>query len=128
MDKKTLERGYRIRSKVLGRDYAARSLKSRSFSAPLHELVIQYGWGDVWSGKHLDLKTRSLLMIVMLTALNRPEQLAVHIGGALNNGATKGEILEALQHAAVVCGAPAALDAGRVADAFFAKLEKSKAK
>lgn len=124
MDKKTLERGYKMRSKVLGTDYAARSLKSRSFSAPLHELVIQYGWGDVWTGRHLDLKTRSLLMIVMLTALNRPEQLYVHLAGALNNGATKGEILEALQHAAVVCGAPAALDAGRVADKFFKKLEK----
>lgn len=126
MDKKTLERGYKMRSKVLGASYAAKSLKSRTFSAPLHELVIQYGWGDVWTGKHLDLKTRSLLMIVMLTALNRPEQLHAHIRGALNNGASKGDILEALLHAAVVCGAPAALDAGRVADEFFEKHEKSK--
>lgn len=120
MDKKTMARGLKLRRKVLGKKYAETSLAEGTFSRPLHDLVIQYGWGEAWAGKHLSLKTKSLLMISMLTALNRPRQIRPHIEGALNNGASKEEILELLFHAAIVCGAPAALDAGRVADEFFA--------
>lgn len=125
MDNDTLKRALELRRKVLGPDYADASLADNKFSGPLYELVIRYGWGEVWAGEHLTLKMRSLLMIAMLTALNRPRQIRPHLEGALNNGATAGEILEVLLHAAVVCGAPAALDAGHVAEEFFAERERS---
>ena len=116
-----LTRAKRLRQKVLGAKYAKGSLaQARIVSDPLHDLVIRYGWGEAWGGKHLPLKTRCLLMVTMLAALNRPNQLKVHIQGAINCGATSEEITEVLKHVAVVCGAPAALDAGAIADQVFA--------
>ncbi|MSP98532.1 MAG: 4-carboxymuconolactone decarboxylase [Betaproteobacteria bacterium] len=121
MKDEDLARGKRLRQKVLGSKYAEGSLAGvRLVSAQLHELVIRYGWGEAWEGEHLDLKTRSLLMVAMLAALDRPKQLKVHIQGAINNGSNSGEITELLRHVAVVCGAPAALDAGAIADDVFA--------
>ena len=121
MDKEVFERATKLRRQVLGPEYAETSQADKPFSRPLHDLVTQYGWGEAWGGKHLTLKTRSFLMLAMLTALNRPRQLRPHLQGAINNGATPEEILEVLFHAAVVCGAPAALDAAQVAEEFFAK-------
>jgi 4-carboxymuconolactone decarboxylase len=119
MDHEALERGLRLRRQVLGAAYADASLEERGVSAKLHRMVIQFGWGEAWSGEYLPLKTRSLLMVAMLTALGRPEQLRIHFQGALNNGATPDELMEVLMHAAVVCGAPAALDASKIAEEVF---------
>ncbi len=121
MNEPVLQRAKRLRQKVLGAHYAEGSLaKPRLVSDPLHDLVIRYGWGEAWEGEHLPLKTRSLIMVALLAALDRPNQLKVHIQGAINGGASSGEITELLKHVAVVCGAPAALDAGAIADQVFA--------
>ena len=86
------------------------------FSRPIQELVTEYCWGEVWTRPGLDRKTRSLLNLAMLTALNRMHELAVHVRGAVTNGATEEEIQEALLQAAIYCGVPAALESFRVAE------------
>ncbi len=112
-----LETGLDTRREVLGAEHVDRSLAQASaFARPLQELVTEYCWGAVWSRPGLDRRTRSLLNIVMLTALNRRHELEVHVRGALTNGATPEEIQEALLQAAIYCGVPAALEATRVAE------------
>jgi len=120
MDKAALERGLALRRQVTGAEYADHSLTHEGFGANIELLITAYGWGEAWSGQHLPLKVRSFLMIVMLAALNRPTQLRVHVQGALNNGATPAEIEDVLTHVAVVCGAPCALDAVKIARAVIA--------
>lgn len=111
------ERGLETRREVLGADYVDRALgQATEFTAPLQELITEYCWGAVWNREGLDRRTRSLLNLAMLTALNRQHELAGHVRGAVNNGCTEVEIREALLQAAVYCGLPAALDAFRVAD------------
>jgi 4-carboxymuconolactone decarboxylase len=111
------ERGLQARREVLGTDHVDRSLERvTEFSRPVQELVTEYCWGDIWTRPGIDRKTRSLLNIAMLTALNRMHELAVHVRGALTNGATEEEIQEALLQTAVYCGVPAALESFRVAE------------
>jgi 4-carboxymuconolactone decarboxylase len=111
------DRGLQTRREVLGADHVDRSLEQvTEFSRPVQELVTEYCWGEIWTRPGLDRKTRSLLNIVMLTALNRMHELTVHVRGAVNNGATDEEIQEALLQAAVYCGMPAALESFRVAE------------
>ena len=102
---------------MLGTAHVDRSLGNVSeFSRPIQELVTEYCWGAVWTRPGLPLQTRSLLNLVMLTALNRSHELGVHVRGALRNGVTVEEIQEALLPAAVYVGAPAALESFRVAE------------
>jgi 4-carboxymuconolactone decarboxylase len=111
------ERGLATRREVLGADYVDRAIANATeFSAPLQELVTEYCWGAVWTREGIDRRTRSLLNLAMLTALNRPHELAGHVRGAINNGCSEEEIRETLLQAAVYCGLPAALDAFRVAE------------
>jgi 4-carboxymuconolactone decarboxylase len=111
------ERGLQTRREVLGAEHVDRSLRQvTEFSRPVQELVTEYCWGEIWTRPGLDRKTRSLLNIVMLTALNRMHELTVHVRGAVTNGATDEEIQEALLQTAVYCGAPAALESFRVAE------------
>lgn len=111
------ERGLATRREVLGAEYVDRALAGATeFSAPLQELVTEYCWGAVWTRDGLERRTRSLLNLAMLTALNRPHELAGHVRGAVNNGCSEVEIRETLLQAAVYCGLPAALDAFRVAE------------
>jgi len=113
----TYEAGLRVRREVLGEAHVDRSLAQVSeFSRPIQEFVTEYCWGAVWTRDGLERKTRSLLNIVMLTALNRSHELAVHVRGALTNGATVAEIQEALLQTAVYVGVPAALESFRVAE------------
>ena len=86
---------------------------------PFQELVTEYCWGAVWTRPGLDRKTRSLLNLAMLTALNRPHEVKLHIKGALNNGCSKNDIMEVLLQAAIYCGLPAAMDSFRVAKEIF---------
>ena len=117
-DKTMLETGLETRREVLGAEHVDRSLaQATDFARPLQELVTEYCWGAVWSRPGLDRRTRSLLNIVMLTALNRRHELEVHVRGALTNGVTPDEIQEALLQAAIYCGVPAALEAMRAAEA-----------
>jgi 4-carboxymuconolactone decarboxylase len=94
-----------------------------AFSLPLQELVTQYAWGDVWNRPGLPRRERSMLVLSMLTALNRPHELKLHLRGAINNGVTREEIREIFLQAAIYCGAPAAMDSFRVAREVFATLD-----
>jgi len=111
------ERGLQARREVLGTEHVDRSLERvTEFSRPVQELVTEYCWGEIWTRPGLDRKTRSLLNLGMLTALNRMHELAVHVRGAVTNGATDEEIQEVLLQTAIYCGVPAALESFRVAE------------
>lgn len=109
------EQGLATRRKVLGDEYVDGVLsRVTEYNAPLQDLVNEYCWGGPWLRPGLDLKTRSVLNIAMMTTLNRPHELAIHTRGALRNGVTAEEIREVLIQAAVYAGVPAAIDAFRV--------------
>lgn len=115
--------GLQTRRDVLGAEYVDAAIASADdFNRPLQELVTQYCWGDVWNRPGLDRRTRSLLNLAMLTALNRPHELKLHVKGALNNGVTKDEIREVLLQAGIYCGVPAAVDGFRSAREVFKEL------
>jgi 4-carboxymuconolactone decarboxylase len=119
-----LDAGLRTRREVLGAEHVDRSLAQASdFARPLQELVTEYCWGAVWSRPGLDRRTRSLLNLAMLTALNRRHELEIHVRGALTNGATEEEIRETLLQTAIYCGVPAGMDAVRTAEAVLRELE-----
>ena len=123
MDKKRFEKGLSIRRRVLGADYVDRALETADeFNRPMQELVTEYCWGEVWGRPGLDPKTRSLLNLTMLSALNRPHELKAHVRGALNNGVTKSEITEVFLQVAIYCGVPAAIGSFRVARETFTEL------
>lgn len=110
------EDGLRMRKQVMGEDFVEKAFANADeFTMPLQEFVTRNAWGTVWCREGLDLKTRSLITVSMLTALGRAHELKGHLRGALNNGATPAEIREVLLHAAVYCGAPLAVDAFRTA-------------
>jgi 4-carboxymuconolactone decarboxylase len=117
-DKTKLEVGLQTRREVLGAEHVDRSLEQATdFARPMQELVTEYCWGAVWARPGLDRKVRSLLNIVMLTALGRRHELEVHVRGAVTNGVSAAEIQEALLQTAIYCGVPAAMDATRAAEA-----------
>jgi len=114
------EKGLEVRRAVLGKEYVDKSISDADdFTQPLQELVTEYCWGSVWNRPGLPRKTRSLINLAMLTALNRPHELKLHLRGALNNGCSKEEIMEVLLQTAIYCGVPAAVDSFRTAKEFF---------
>ncbi|ODT36810.1 MAG: 4-carboxymuconolactone decarboxylase [Lautropia sp. SCN 70-15] len=116
MNKELFEKGLATRREVLGAEYVDKSIQSADdFNRPMQELVTQYCWGDVWNRPGLDRRTRSMLNLAMLSALNRPHELKLHVRGALRNGVTKDEIKEVLLQVAIYCGVPAAIDGFRTA-------------
>jgi 4-carboxymuconolactone decarboxylase len=116
MAKDVFDKGLAIRREVLGKDYVDNAIKSADdFNRPLQEFVTEYCWGAVWGRPGLSKKTRSMLNLAMLTALNKPHELKLHVRGALTNGVTREEISEIFLHAAVYAGVPAAVDAFRTA-------------
>lgn len=124
MNKELFEKGLKTRREVLGADYVDAAIKNADeFSLDMQELVTQYCWGDVWNRPGLDRRTRSFLNLAMITALNRPHELKLHVRGALNNGLTKNEIKEVFLQTAIYCGVPAAIDAFRSAKEVFKEME-----
>jgi 4-carboxymuconolactone decarboxylase len=120
MTKELFEAGLKVRREVLGAEYVDASIaQADDFSRPLQELVTEYCWGAVWTRPGLSRKTRSLINLAMLTALNRPHEVGLHLRGALNNGCSKEEIMEVLLQTAIYCGVPAAMDSFRLARKFF---------
>ena len=120
------DRGLGIRRAVLGDAYVDRSLANADdFTMPLQRLVTEYCWGAVWGREELPKKTRSLLNIAMLSTLNRPHELKVHVQGAIRNGCTREEIREVLLQVAIYAGVPAAVDSFRVAREALAELDSS---
>jgi len=97
-----------------------------SFYMPLQELVTVYCWGYIWGRDQLPKKTRSMLNLAMLSALNRPHELKLHLNGALKNGVSREEIREIFLQVAIYCGVPAAVDSFRQAREVFAEIDKKK--
>jgi 4-carboxymuconolactone decarboxylase len=118
-----LERGLTVRRESLGTAHVERSLAAATeFTRPIQEYVTETCWGDIWSRPGLDRRTRSLVNLGMLTALNRMHEFAVHVRGARRNGCTEAEIQEVLLQTAAYCGAPAALESFRVAEKVLGEL------
>ena len=116
MSKDVFDKGFEIRKSVLGAEFVEKSFASADdFNRPLQELVTEYCWGAVWGRDTLDKKTRSMLNLAMLSALNRPHELKMHVKGALRNGLTRDEIREVLLQVGIYCGVPVAVDSFRVA-------------
>ena len=121
MEKGTLEpgaveRGMEIRREVLGDDYVDRvTAPSTEAGQAFQDLITCYCWGSIWSRSQLSRRERSLMTLSMLAALNRPHEIALHVVGALNNGASPEEIEEVFLHVAPYAGVPAAIDGANVA-------------
>lgn len=110
------DNGLEKRRQVMGEDFVEKAFANADeFTMPLQEFITRNAWGTVWCRDGLDMKTRSLITVSMLTALGRAHELKGHLRGALNNGATPEELREVLLHAAIYCGAPLAVDAFRTA-------------
>jgi 4-carboxymuconolactone decarboxylase len=125
VDRQMFEKGLAIRRSVLGEEYVDNAIKTADdFSRPLQELVTQYCWGEIWGRPGLDRKTRSLINLAMISALNRPQEVKMHIKGALNNGLTKDQIQEVFLQVAIYCGVPAAVDSFRLAREVFQELDR----
>jgi 4-carboxymuconolactone decarboxylase len=117
------DRGLEVRRKVLGAEYVDSSLKqANDFMQAFQNITTEWCWGYAWTRPGLDRKTRSLINLAMLTALNRAPEIKLHVRGALNNGVTVDEIKEVLIHATVYCGIPAGLDAFKAANEVLKEL------
>ena len=128
MDNKELfEKGLAIRKAVVGAEYVEKSMASADdFNRPLQELVTEYCWGAVWGREDLPRKTRSMLNLAMISVLNRPHELKLHVAGALRNGVSKDEIREVFLQVAIYAGVPAAIDSFRIAREAFAEADAKK--
>ena len=124
MNKELFERGLAIRKAVLGKDYVEKSIAAADdFSRPMQELSTEYCWGHVWSRPGLERRDRSLINLAMISALNRPHELKLHVKGALANGVTRDEMREVFLQVAIYCGVPAGIDSFRIAREAFAEVD-----
>lgn len=119
------EHGLEVRREVLGAAYVDNSVKSANdFMMSFQHIVTEWCWGYAWTRDGLDRKTRSMINLAMLTALNRSAEVKLHVRGAINNGVTVEEIKEVLLHATVYCGIPAGLDAFKAANEVLQEMGK----
>jgi len=120
-ERKRYEQGIATRRAVLGDAHVDRTMKNRTeFNEPFQDLITRYAWGEIWSRPGLSKKTRSLLTLCMLIALDREPELRMHLKAALSMGITREEIQEVLLQAAIYCGVPAANAAFHAAEDVFA--------
>ncbi len=123
MNKELFDKGMQVRRAVVGDAHVDASLSAADdFSMPMQELVTEFCWGEVWTRPGLDRRSRSILNLGMIAALNRPEELAAHVRGAINNGVTKEEIRECFLQVAVYVGMPAGLGCFKIARQVFKEL------
>lgn len=123
MNRDAFEKGLKTRREVLGAEYVDQAIRNAdAFNLPLQELVTEYCWNEIWNRPGLDRKTRSVVNLAMLTALNRPHELKLHVKGAINNGLSKDEIAEIFLQSAIYCGVPAAIDSFRTAKDVFKEM------
>jgi 4-carboxymuconolactone decarboxylase len=121
-DEQMHQTGMSIRKEIFGADVVEKRMSSAGeFGAPLQRLINQYAYGEIWGRQALSRKTRSLLVLAMMCAANRPHELRIHLRGAITNGCTKDEIREVLLQVAIYCGIPASLDAHNMALEVFAE-------
>jgi 4-carboxymuconolactone decarboxylase len=124
MNKEAFEKGLKTRREVLGAEYVDKSIKNAdAFNMPMQELVTEYCWNEIWNRPGLDRRTRSIINLSMITALNRPHELKLHIKGAINNGLSKEDIQEIFLQTAIYCGVPAAIDSFRCAKEVFTEMD-----
>ena len=124
-ERKRHKKGMAVRRAVLGDAHVDRAEASKnSFNEPFQDLITRYAWGEIWARPGLPRKTRSLIAIAMMVALNRNEELRLHLRGAANNGVSRKEIREVLLQTAIYCGVPAANSAFRTAEEVFAEEDK----
>ena len=118
------ERGLQTRREVLGDEYVDKSLADADdFTLPMQTLVTEYCWDQVWNRPGLSRKVRSLLNIAMISALNRPHELRIHLAGALRNGCTAEEIREVLLQVSIYAGVPAANHAFKIVKQTYAEMD-----
>lgn len=123
MNPDAFEKGLKTRREVLGAAYVDASIRDADdFNRPMQELVTEYCWNEVWNRPGLDRRSRSMLNLAMLTALNRPHELKLHVRGAITNGLSKDEIKEVFMQTAIYCGVPAAIDSFRTAKEVFKEM------
>jgi len=124
MSKEVFERGLEIRKSVLGAEFVEKSFAAADdFNRPMQELVTEYCWGAVWGREQLPFKTRSMLNLAMISTLNRPHELKMHVKGALKNGVSRDEIREVFMQVAIYAGIPAGVDSFRIAREAFAEVD-----
>ncbi len=119
------DKGLEIRRAVLGAEHVDKAIANADdFNRTMQEFVTEYCWGAVWGREGLPKKTRSMLNLAMLTALNRENEFKLHVRGAINNGISREEISEILLHCAIYCGVPAAISGFRAAKQVFDEMDK----
>ncbi|RZO23554.1 MAG: 4-carboxymuconolactone decarboxylase [Candidatus Thioglobus sp.] len=124
MDKERFEKGLAVRSDVLGADYVKNTMENASeFSRDFQELLTEYCWGAAWGDDTLDRKTRSMLNVTMIAALNRMHEWELHFRGAMVNGVSRDELKAILNQIAIYCGVPVAVECHRIAKKVFAELD-----
>lgn len=120
MDKDRFEKGLQKRKAVLGEEYVNKSLNNANeFNKEFQELVTEYAWGFAWGDETLDKKTRSMLNLAMLAALNRMTEWELHLRGAIRNGVTKEEVKSVLHQVAIYCGVPVGVECFRIAQKVY---------
>jgi len=123
-ERKRYDEGMKVRRAVLGDAHVDRSLENRNaFNEEFQDLITRYAWGEIWMRPGLPRRTRSLITIAMMVALNRGDELRMHLKAAFNNGVTRDEIKEVLLQTAIYCGVPAANSAFHIADDLFKELD-----
>jgi len=126
MPSKAYTEGLKIRRRWLGRSYVDKAFREADdFTIDLQHYVTEHGWGATWARGGLPLKTRAIMNLAMLSALNRPHELELHLRAALRNGVTRKEVKEIFLHVAAYCGAPAALDSFRIARKVLAEQSRT---
>jgi 4-carboxymuconolactone decarboxylase len=121
-ERERFETGMKIRREVLGDAHVDAAIAKRNaFSEEFQDLITRYAWGEIWTRPGLQRQTRSLITVAMLVALNREEELRLHLRAALRNGATQEEIRETLLQSAIYCGVPAANSGFRIAQEIFSE-------
>ena len=126
MNDELFEKGLAIRKAVLGAEFVEKSIASADdFNMPMQRLTTEYCWGEIWGREELPRKTRSMLNLAMLAALNRPHEFKLHLAGALRNGVSRAEIREVLLQVAIYCGIPAGVEAFRSAKEAIAEFERN---
>jgi 4-carboxymuconolactone decarboxylase len=124
-ERQRYEQGLKVRREVLGDAHVDKSLQNRNtFNEDFQELITRYAWGEIWSRPGLARKTRSMITLAMMVALNRADEFRLHIRAALNNGVTREEIKEVLLQTAIYCGVPAANSAFHVAEEILGEPKK----
>ena len=121
---KAFDEGLAMRKKVLGPDYVEKQLQDpNDFSAPFQQWATECAWGKIWNRPGLSLRDRSLVTLAQCIALNRPNEIRIHLRGAVRNGVTRAELQELCLHTFLYCGGPASLDAFHTIKAALPEIE-----